>query len=94
MDRGGYIHVAERETMQMREGEIVVVVGGRKKCPHYVHGIHTKLCRTHETQIKGVARGRTRHLEMGAGWDTEGNKEKPVHRQEASGSLREGGGRG
>lgn len=46
----------------------------------YMVRAHTKLCRTHDTQDSG----RTRHFGDGAGWDTEGNKEKPVHRQEAA----------
>lgn len=37
--------------MQMWEGEIGEE-GSRETCPHYVHGIHTELCRTHDTQIE------------------------------------------
>lgn len=43
----------------------------REKCPHYVHGIHTQSCAEH---MRHRLR-RTRHLEMGAGWDTEAQGE-------------------
>lgn len=61
---GGGNSRSQRETMQMWEGEIG---GSREKCPRYVYGIHTELCRTHETQIEeDKAFG-----EMGAGCDTD-----------------------
>ena len=43
-----YIQVAERDNADVRRGDR----GSREKCPHYVHGIHTELCRTHETQVE------------------------------------------
>lgn len=45
----GYIHVAERETMQMREGEIVVVGGGEgvERSVHTMYMAYTQSCAEH-----------------------------------------------
>lgn len=42
------IQVAERDNADVRRGDRA----SREKCPHYVHGIHTELCRRHDTQVE------------------------------------------
>lgn len=51
------------ETMQMWEGEI----GEAERSVHTMYMAYTQSCAEHMTQRLR----RTRHLEMGAGWDTE-----------------------
>ena len=67
--------------MQMWEGEIGG--GSREKCPHYVHGIHTRAVQnTWDTDWGGQGIWKKWVLD-----GTQRNEEKPVHQQEETVAL-------
>lgn len=78
---------SQRETMQMWEGEI----GGAERSVHTMYMAYTQSCAEH---MRHRLR-RTRHLEMGAGWDTEVRGEASTSTGDrGSTSFWRGGGRG
>ena len=79
---------SQGETMQMWEGE---KKGGAESSVHTMYMAYTQSCAEH---MKHRLRRRTRHLEMGAGWDTEVTRRSQCSDRPWFNQLLAGGGGG